>query len=484
MLYILNEILSLVVKLFESILIGVSELILQSIPSRRNENFQADFIHPTKIMSKRQEGFTFGSFSLSIHDSAMNALVVGNSGSGKTSTVLLNTLLKMDGPGIICHDPSGELMPKSSGAKQAQGYKQLVLNLDNPMTSEFYNPLHRIKTISEIKQLSKLLVQTTLGNNTNEKFWNSSAEALITLFIRYVIFHTEKKHHNLFNVLTLLNLFAGSPQVCDKLIISTRDDAIIHEYKSFVAFDAKLLMNILATAKTALNLFSDEGIAQITSRDTIDFESFRKDKVILYIKSNISQMKYFSPICSLFFEQLFASIMERLPQEDDRSIFLLIDEAPVLYLPMLSVAISNIRKYFAGILLVFQTQSQIIDLYGTQQARNIISNCYTKCYLPGVPLETARELELIMGKYEFIDSDNIRRIRPLLSMDEIRVLNESIILCGNKLPVKMRLSRYDQLTELRRLSELPELIIEPKEIINDEYQLNFNTKSTSHEKGE
>ncbi|MBK7763317.1 MAG: TraM recognition domain-containing protein [Bacteroidetes bacterium] len=122
--------------------------------------------------------------------------------------------------------------------------------------------------------------------------------------------------------------------------------------------------------------------------------------------------------------------------------FLFVGRIIITLPPILPIAISNIRKYSSGLLTVWQTQSQIFDLYGTQQARNIINNCYTKCYLPGQPLETARELEIICGKYEYVDDDNVRRVMPLLSMDAIRVLDESILLIGNKPAIKMKLRPY------------------------------------------
>ena len=82
--------------------------------------------------------------------------------------------------------------------------------------------------------------------------------------------------------------------------------------------------------------------------------------------------------------------------------------------------------------------------------------------MPGQPLETARELELLLGKFEFQDNDNNRRTRQLLTMDEIRILKEAIILIGNYPPIKRKMVPYYEQKKLRELSELPALIIQPK----------------------
>jgi len=136
---------------------------------------------------------------------------------------------------------------------------------------------------------------------------------------------------------------------------------------------------------------------------------------------------------------------------------------------MLSNAISNVRKYQSGIHTVWQTQNQVIDLYGVQQSRNIISNCFIKCFLPGIEPNTARELEIMCGKYEFIDNEGHTKIRPLLTADEIRILNESLIFVGNKPVIKMKLIPYYKQKKLLALSQiepisLSELYAQPKDI--------------------
>jgi type IV secretory pathway TraG/TraD family ATPase VirD4 len=277
-----------------------------------------------------------------------------------------------------------------------------------------------------------------------------------------VFYHTEKKRHTLYNVLCLINDFSGSPEKVDKLFVAAKDDDLLSDYKSFVSYDSKMLMSFVATVRTALSVFADPHIVQITSSDTIDFENFRKEKTVLYINNNVNDMKYYSVLSSIFFEQFFASVMSRLPEQTDLPIFFLLDEASSLFLSILPTAISNIRKHNAGILQIYQSQSQLFDLYGIPQGRNIVANSYSKVYMSGQPLETARELELILGKYEYKDDENNKRTRQLLTMDEIRILKEAIILCGNLPPIKAKMTPYYEQRELKRMTALPPFQIEKK----------------------
>jgi type IV secretion system protein VirD4 len=467
MIQILQAIFQVIFALLEAVFSGLVELIVAIIPSKRNDSYNADFISADTLLSKHEKGFRFGDKSLSIHNSFSNCLVLGGSGSGKSSTVLINSILSMAGKSsLVVHDPSMELFEKTSGAMVHLGYTTLVLNYANPSMSQKYNPLSRIKSISDIKKLAKILIQTSLGSGGKDPFWNSSAESLLSTFIRYVIFYTPEENHTLYNVLCLLNAFSGTPKKVDLFFVQAQDDDLLSEYKSFVAYDSKMLMSIVATVRTALNIFSDPSVIEVTKSDSINFELYRSQRVILYINNSVNDMKYYSVISSIFFEQFFASVMSKLPCATDIPIFFLLDEASSLYLSILPTAISNIRKANCGIMQVYQSQSQIMDMYGTAQANNIISNCFSRVYLPGQPLEVARQLELILGKREYIDEENVRRTRQLLTMDEIRILKESIILCGNHPPIKMKLKPYYEQTELKRLSEMKPYEIKFEDDVN------------------
>lgn len=465
MVSLINAIFGLLFSLFESIVSGISDIVVSSVKSNRREQYKADFIPATKILSVSGTGFCLtGDKNLSVKDSFSNAIVFGGSGAGKSSVILMPSIYRMNESSLIVHDPSGELFLQTSGFLSQNGFIVKVLNYANPVLSENYNPLERIKTISDIKKISNLLIHTSLGGGNNkDPFWNMAASNILTLFIRVTIFYTPKENHTLNNVLNLIDTFSGTPKKVDELFVSTKDDELLAAYKAVVAMEGKMLSSIVATAKTALSIFADPQVIKVTSKDSIDFESFRKEKTILYINNNVNDMKYYSVLSSIFFEQFFAFVMGKLPEKTDLPIFFLLDEASSLYLNILPVAISNIRKYNAGLLQIYQSQHQLFDLYGIPQARNIIANSYAKVYMPGQSLDVCRELELILGKFEYVDDENIKRTRQLLTMDEIRILKkEAIILCGNLPPIKAKLVPFYEQRNLKNLASLTPFILTEK----------------------
>lgn len=456
MIQVISFILELLFEILSAVFTGFIEFIESLIGQERKTEYDADFVPANEILSKFDEGFCLtGSHCLSITESYKNGVAFGGSGSGKTSTILINSALKMakGNSSLIFNDPSHEIRLLVSGALVEIGYEIRVVNYSS-LNSECFNPLKRCKTISDIQKLASLLVRNSLGD-AKDPFWNKSAEAIISLFSRYLIFYAEPENRTLYNLLHLVNVFAGSPEKIDRLIVKTKDEKMLSEYKAFVAYGEKTLSSILATVKASLTLFTDDVIASITSIDTIDFAEFRTKKVALFINNSVPDMHYYGALTSLFFQQFLNELLVRIPDKNENSIFFLLDEASSMFLPGLSTTISNIRKYNSGILLIYQDYHQLEHIYGTYEAKNITANCYAKVYLPGQPIGTCKELETVLGRFEYLDEDEVRHTRQLMTADEIRMTKKAIVLIGNKPPIHAKLKPYYDDWKLNSLTKLP-----------------------------
>jgi type IV secretory pathway TraG/TraD family ATPase VirD4 len=206
-------------------------------------------------------------------------------------------------------------------------------------------------------------------------------------------------------------------------------------------------------------LFGDDSVARITSIDTIKFEEFRTAPTALFIMNKTSDLMYYSPLTSTFFLQFFNHIMNQaIPDKNTRSIFFLIDEMSSLYLPTtLQIALANLRKYRCGIMGIIQDCNQLEHSYGRNESSAIISNCFAKVYFPGQPIDTARELESMLGKREYTDKEDRKHTRVLLTSDEIRTMsNESaLIFCGSHRAIFAKMIPYYKRTRYSDLSRIP-----------------------------
>jgi type IV secretion system protein VirD4 len=449
---------TLIIQLFEGIFKLIFELLsLVFVSFSKKKGYHSDFATEGILLSRRYTGFCLtGRKNISVKDSYTNCLAIGGTGSGKTSVVLLPSLYSMQSSFVV-HDPSGELFSKSVGYLASQGYKVKVLNFSKPEMSAGYNPLARAQSSSEIQKVASMLVANALGNNSKDPFWNTQATSLLSMLIM-VLKKQSPEYYNLYNVRQLLNsLGGGNTHGIDALFRDYADDVLFAEYKSFIGMDEKMMSSVIATCKAALQIFSDDVVAKVTSSDTLDMKTFRERKVALFIQNSIADQKYYSVLTSIFFEQFFSNILSRFPENNEQDIFFLIDEASSLKLPTLPLAVANVRKHRAGILLIVQDFNQLVHSYGKQEADAIRANCFSKLFFTGASLETAKELEQTLGKFEYRDDEGKKAIRPLMTNDEIRTMptNRALPICGHHAPIRVRLRpcyenrRYSQFCAIK-----------------------------------
>ncbi len=457
----MNIITSLITSIFELVekLLRFSfeflEASYSAIP-KRNEGYNAQFAPPSKILSKRESGFCLtGNRNISRQLAFQNAIAIGGTGSGKSSVILLPSLYTMSGSFIV-HDPSGELHSKSSGYLNSKGYEVKVLNFSNPSVSVFYNPLARANTNSEIQKVASMLVFAGQDGKSTDPFWNTQAVALLTLLIT-ILKTQEEECQNLYNVRHLLNEMGGNPKSVDALFSRYADPVTFSEYKSFIAYDEKIVSGVIASCKASLQTFADLAIALVTSKDTLDMAEFRSKPIALFIQNSIADQRYYSTLTSILFEQFFSYLLSRFPSKKEQDIYLLIDEASSLNLPTLPLAVANCRKHSSGILILLQDFNQLIHNYGKYNADAIRANCTTKMFFTGLSHEQTKELEATLGKFEYEDEKKHKAIRPLLTNDEIRTLksNQALILSGNNNPMLVSLKPYYKKAEYRKYSEIP-----------------------------
>ncbi|MFH2141272.1 MAG: type IV secretory system conjugative DNA transfer family protein [Bacteroidota bacterium] len=459
---IIEQFLTLIIKLIESFIKFIVELIkfaITAIPEKK-EGYNAKFVWSGTLLSGNHKGFCLtGRKNLSVKNSYQNSIIIGGTGTGKSSVVLLPSIYTTQGS-LIIHDPSGELFFNSAGYLKQKGYEIKVLNFANPDKSSNYNPLERAKSSSHIQKVATMLVENALGGKSKDPFWNTQATALMAMLIAILI-KQETVNPNLYNVRQLLNKLGGDPEYVDNLFSKYADEALFGEYKSFISYDAKVVSGVIATCKAALQIFSDEAVAQVTSCDNINFEEFRNKPTALYIQNSVADQKYYSVLTSIYFEQFFAYILSRFPEENENDIFLLIDEASSLYFPTLPLAVANVRKHKSGIMLLVQDFSQIVHSYGKENAEGIKSNCFAKMYFTGTSLDTSKELEQTLGKYQYQDDKKNNVVRSLMTNDEIRTMkeNKAILICGHHKPIIARLKPFYKRMKFRKYSmiEIPDI---------------------------
>ncbi|HVW95757.1 MAG TPA: type IV secretory system conjugative DNA transfer family protein [Mucilaginibacter sp.] len=424
--------------------------------------FSAKFGREGAVASRYNKGFVISkNRKLSRRKSFENILLCGPTGSGKTTRLLLKNLYAIKDASFIVNDPSKELYQLASGYL-SKYFSIQTLNFSDSASSVGFNVLSRIKKPNDINKVAHLLVAASLDKgNSSDPFWSLQSKALLQLLIRLTLLQTEQ-YRNMANVVHLLHHFAAYPEKIDALIANTRDEKLILDYQSFISTPEKTLQNIVASAKAALQLFDDPEITKTTAYDTIDFDRLRRQPTLIFLHNSVGDQKYVSILNSIFFEQLYNHVLQRLPHKNELDLFVILEEASSLYVPLLPLAVANCRKHRIGNLICVQSPTQLKTNY-RDEAENIAANCVTKVFLPGqTSMDVLKEIEALSGKCIYTDEKGTERVKPLITTDEIRLLptNRSIIISGNKPIIKGRTSPYYRSLVYKRHSQMPPVPIQ------------------------
>jgi type IV secretory pathway TraG/TraD family ATPase VirD4 len=407
------------------IIIGIGVLIVIIISMQSTDKHPA-FGNINSIVSIFNKGFNLtGGLKATTRDMAYkNALIVGPSGSGKTSTVLISTLnsIARGNSSMVILDVSGEIYNLMSGYLSK---KCKIYCIDFTENSDGYNPIDTCKTVSDVQKIASILIKNSGTESKSDPYWSASAEKMLSIFLQYIIEYVEPDYRTMANLYKMIETFAGEPQKIDKCFAKTNDD-LLTSYKALIAVGDKTLQSTISSALVALKLFKNPEIARTTSKTTIDFEMFRKEKSILFINCPIQDINFLAPYTSLLYEQLFKVVLSRIPHRSECSIFAILDEMITMKFQNLGLVYSNIRKYKGGIMGIVQDERMLEMAYSTAEAHAIKTNSYSKIYLPGQPHATCKILEDMIGKEEYNKS--------VFAASDIRMAESAIIFVGNQMP--------------------------------------------------
>ncbi|QKJ32471.1 type IV secretory system conjugative DNA transfer family protein [Mucilaginibacter mali] len=423
----------------------------------QQDGFNAAFGSERLIGSRLNKGFVYSkSRKLSRKASHSNFLITGITGKGKSTRLIAKSIFTLRNCSMIIHDPSMELYSLASGFL-SKFFVVKTLNFSNDAVSSGYNPLSRIRKPGDVSKLAHMLV-AILEKGSGDPYWSLASKKLCQIIIRIVLLQPEE-HHHICNCVRVLKYFQTEPSKTDTWVARSGDEKLILDYKALIATPERTLQNVVASLSAALEIYDTPSIAKVCSSDTIDFEAIRKTPHVIFLHNSIADQAFLSTLTSVYFEQFFNFILERLPGRGDLDVFCILDEASSLKIPLLPLFLANCRKFRCGNLLAIQGKSQLQSFYG-QDATSIVSNCSTRLYLPGISdVDELREIETLSGKCTYRGRDGKQVTRQLVTADEIRQLHDdrTLILSGNHPIIRGRSSFYFRSPLYRRYAAIPPL---------------------------
>lgn len=354
-----------------------------------------------------------------------NETCFGASGAGKTKFYLTPNLLQLSGCYVVV-DSSGDIEQNTAGFFQKEGYLIKRFSTDDMEKSCRFNPLYYIRKTSDI-----LIVVNTLMENTQEgkkkgsgggdgDFWTKSTQALLCAIIGYeveVLPMEQRNFSNLLEILRMNDLEENAEDVMetdfDRLFqaLGEADPAsyAYHQYQTFKKAPARTALNILISTAVLISQYVDiPEFNNLTYKDELELDRMGEERMVLFLNIPLADRTYSwitAMLFSVLFNRLYHKGKERMEAEGLSNpelkvpVRFLIDECRNIgKIPNLGEYLATCRKYRISISVIFQNYSQIVEVYGKEEANSILGNCDTMIFLGGSDSDTLKIVCERLGK--------------------------------------------------------------------------------------
>jgi len=269
-----------------------------------------------------------------------HVLVVGGTGSGKSSCIAIPTLRNWKGA-VFAVDIKGELY------QNTKQYRKNIKLFDpqNKSNAYSYDPFVFLNKSPNPAQEARAIAQAIipLSPDVKEPFWVESAQIILTGAILH--FHHEKKSF----IETLKNIQMLSPKQLIKIVSESPNAKAVLCVKSFAEIDGKVLAGIATEISRGIVAIvtDDDIVAALTpeeGKQTISPADLEKG-IDIYIKIPEHLLRQWKNLLTLMTNQFISFFERRKEDPDNRAILFLLDEFPRLgKIPAITDALATLRS--------------------------------------------------------------------------------------------------------------------------------------------
>lgn len=367
-----------------------------------------------------------------------NMLVIGSSGSYKTTSIVTPNILQATDNYIVL-DVKGELMFKYGLYLKSKGYTIRCLNLKNQEYSDRYNPFEYIENEEDLIKLIANIQDSLTPPDAmqGDPFWNDGVALYLQAVFYYEWYMARKEGRvgTFNNVLKLVNLESQvdttvevkkgekPPTLLQKLMNELAkedgvDNPAVRDYRKLKEGAAETVRSIIIITNAKLKLCETKGLKRIFEKDDIHLREFATgvggtvkkptaNKLALFLCVDDNDTSY-NFICSMLYTQAL-TILSRMADEDfkDRGgalpipLEMWLDEFYAGARPANTERIMGVvRSRNISLIPILQSVAQVKALFKTDKWEIIMDNCPTLVFLGAGAgaLETHKYISELLGK--------------------------------------------------------------------------------------
>jgi type IV secretion system protein VirD4 len=397
-----------------------------------------------------------------------NVLLFGVQRSGKTSTVVVPTLLTWSGAAIATSTKE-ELVRLTAQHRTGVGPVSVFAPLDRDtswidalgLRAATWNPITSITDCGSAAELADHF--TAQGKRTSAAHWYLSASNLISALAIFA----KERDGDMSTVLIALNRTAHADYAeLSKVIDDARAADLLMAHALTPDREAG---SIGSTARSSLSLWTDERVTDSTRTgpEPLDLDRLLSDAGTLYLVAPAEEAERCRPLFSALLASLLRRATSRARSQSGvlmpRLLLALDEAANFARIPRLAGYASSGPGQGIQLLLGYHDLAQIEFGYGPEAARTIWNNCRARLLLPGQgDIKTLELFSRAIGdetrtfrtqsRDRWSSSSGEQRVgRPLAAIDELRQLKKAVLLYATAPPAQLELRRWDQVPGWRQL---------------------------------
>jgi type IV secretion system protein VirD4 len=363
-----------------------------------------------------KDGFSISKgVRLSAAKSYEHVMVLGPTGSGKSTSFFIPNLLDLDGiHSAVVTDPKGELHDLTSPYLESLGYNIIKLEPLRPERNEFfYNPLSIVEDATGIRDVAQLIltngnkaVEISTGSSSGGAEWINMSIPLLAASFAYI-----KKFGKQKSIPEAINIILHDDLKQMEAKFRKCDDA----FKMFLIFkqsteSEKTLSSIKSVLTTNVQLFVDPKIAKFVSPPLVYNENgervpdeerlldpriLRDRPTVLFVCVPESKSTMMMPLMSVFFTQLLDVTMEY--NQGSPILYMLDEFANIGVIPSIATVTATARSRRIGVSVGIQGVEQLRRNYGEENASDIMNNLKTKLIYSGLTGDSAQYVSDLAG---------------------------------------------------------------------------------------
>ena len=350
----------------------------------------------------------------------LHTLTIGETGSGKTRTMVLQSIVSLGlaGENMVITDIKGELSEFTAKFLKSIGYEVVYLDFKNPLKSTRFNFLKPVidavnkDDIDSAVELVWDITSQLVGEIKGEPIWQNGEAAIIAGAIISVVYDNRYRpeYQNFANVYNFLAEMCKPVQIGKEMILPVNEYSKsldeTHPAKSLFAIGeiapSRTRGSFYTSALTTLKLFTSQRLADMTSQAEFELKDLGLKRMAVFIILPEDRDTY-NQIAALYVGLQYQALSKMADLVGGRLKIrcnYLLDEFgnyPAIpnFLQMITVA----RGKGVRFNLFLQDLSQLIRIYEKEGADTIYGNCQIWIYLRTGNKETLELLSAKLSQY-------------------------------------------------------------------------------------